>query len=128
LRSPRGCWRCEPPAITGAFHIVVAARHAQYTYLQAAQALTRYVDMHPGGKRLLLSISGDQISVMAGLPAISDEFGVLGLPEPLSDPFIAITAMLSSSRVALLPASCVRLHARLPSNAILRLIPTAELV
>jgi 4-amino-4-deoxy-L-arabinose transferase-like glycosyltransferase len=70
--------------VTGAFHIVVAARHAQYSYLQAAQALTRYIDTHPGGKRLLLSISGDQVSLMTKLPAITDDFGVIGLPERIA--------------------------------------------
>ncbi len=70
--------------VAGASHIIAAARHPQYTYVHAARALTQYVDTHPGGKRLLLSVSGDQITLMTGLPAISDDFGVLDLPQRIA--------------------------------------------
>lgn len=56
------------------------ARHPQYTLLRAANGLTRYMDQHPNGKRLLLSISGDQISLITHLPAICDDFGTVDLP------------------------------------------------
>lgn len=65
--------------ISGSFRIATAARHPQYTFLNAAQALTRYVDAHPNGNRLLLSVSGDQVSLMTGLPAICDDFGLSDL-------------------------------------------------
>ncbi len=52
------------------------ARHPQYTMLHAAEGLTAYVDAHPEqGRRLLLSISGDEITLMTHLPAICDDFG-----------------------------------------------------
>jgi 4-amino-4-deoxy-L-arabinose transferase-like glycosyltransferase len=55
-------------------------RHPEYTWLNAANALTRYVDHHPNGNRLLLSDSGDEITLTTGLPAICDEFGSWDLP------------------------------------------------
>ncbi len=58
------------------------ARHPQYTMLQAATGLTAYIDAHPdGAKRLLLSISGDEITLFTHLPAICDDFGTGGLDE-----------------------------------------------
>ncbi len=52
------------------------ARHPQYTLLDAAQGLTAYIDQHPdGGRRMLLSISGDEITLLTHLPAICDDFG-----------------------------------------------------
>lgn len=56
------------------------AFHPEYTMLRAANGITRYIDAHsPPGKRLLLSISGDEITLFTHLPAICDDFG----PEPL---------------------------------------------
>jgi 4-amino-4-deoxy-L-arabinose transferase-like glycosyltransferase len=54
--------------------------HPEYTWINAANALTRYIDLHPDGNRLLLSISGDQITLTTGLPAICDDFGPWDLP------------------------------------------------
>jgi hypothetical protein len=56
------------------------ATHPEYTFLNAAQNITRYIDQHPNGKRLLLSISGDEISLVTHLPAICDDFGTWDLP------------------------------------------------
>lgn len=56
------------------------ARHPEYTWLNAATDLTRYIDQHPNGNRLLLSISGDNITLITGLPAICDDFGTWDLP------------------------------------------------
>lgn len=55
-------------------------RHPQYTWVDAARALTAYVDAHPGSPRLLLATSGDEITLMTGLPAVNDDFGT-DLPE-----------------------------------------------
>jgi len=55
--------------------IVAWSRHPEYTWLNAANELTRYIDQHPNGNRLLLSISGDEITLITGLPAICDDFG-----------------------------------------------------
>ncbi len=56
------------------------ARHPEYTFVDAAERLTRYIDQHPNGKRLLLSISGDDITLITHLPAICDDFGTYDLP------------------------------------------------
>lgn len=58
--------------------------HPQYSFLAAAAQLTRYIDTHPNGKRLLVSISGDQISLFTHLPALCDDFGTTDLPEKLA--------------------------------------------
>ncbi len=57
------------------------AFHPQYTFVDAAENLTRYIDEHPNRNRLLLSISGSNIALVTGLPAICDDFGTLDLPE-----------------------------------------------
>jgi 4-amino-4-deoxy-L-arabinose transferase-like glycosyltransferase len=58
--------------------------HPQYTFVTAAENLTHYIDQHPNGKRLLVSISGDQITLVTGLPALCDDFGTQDLPEKLN--------------------------------------------
>jgi len=50
------------------------ALHPEYTFVNAAQQLTQYIDAHPNGKRLLLSISGDEIGLITHLPALCDDF------------------------------------------------------
>jgi hypothetical protein len=55
-------------------------RHPQYSWISAAGQLTRYIDAHPNGNRLLLSISGDNITLATHLPAICDDFGTWDLP------------------------------------------------
>ncbi len=51
------------------------AEHPEYTFVDAAQELTRYIDAHPNGNRLLVSISGDDITLMSHLPTLCDDFG-----------------------------------------------------
>jgi Dolichyl-phosphate-mannose-protein mannosyltransferase len=55
-------------------------RHPQYSWISAAKQLTQYIDQHPNGNRLLLSISGDNITLVTHLPAICDDFGTWDLP------------------------------------------------
>jgi hypothetical protein len=43
--------------------------------VNAAQRLTQYIDAHPNGKRLLVSVSGDQITLVTHLPTLCDDFG-----------------------------------------------------
>jgi hypothetical protein len=50
------------------------AAHPQYTFVHAAQQLTHYIDTHPNGNRLLVSISGDEITLVSHLPALCDDF------------------------------------------------------
>jgi len=51
------------------------AAHPEYSFVDAAQHLTQYIDAHPNGKRLLVSISGDQITLITHLPTLCDDFG-----------------------------------------------------
>lgn len=51
------------------------ATHPEYTFVNAAERLTRYIDQHPNGNRLLVSISGDEITLVTHLPALCDDFG-----------------------------------------------------
>jgi len=91
LVSRRGVWRIATTAIASvalAYCVMVNTRetvwfafHPQYTFVDAARNLTRYIDDHPSRNRLLLSISGSNISLITGLPAICDDFGTLDLPE-----------------------------------------------
>ncbi|MBV8630344.1 MAG: glycosyltransferase family 39 protein [Silvibacterium sp.] len=56
-------------------------RHPEYTWITAANRLTNYIDKHPDGNRLLLSVSGDNITLITHLPAICDDFGTWDLPK-----------------------------------------------
>jgi 4-amino-4-deoxy-L-arabinose transferase-like glycosyltransferase len=57
--------------------------HPEYTFANAAERLTQYIDTHPNGRRLLVSISGDQIMLATHLPAICDDYGVMPLAQKL---------------------------------------------
>ncbi len=58
--------------------------HPEYTFVTAARQLTRYIDAHPNGNRLLVSISGDEITMMTHLPSLCDDFGTEDLPAKLA--------------------------------------------
>ncbi|MGD0858180.1 MAG: hypothetical protein ABR912_02565 [Terracidiphilus sp.] len=64
-------------AVNGAWTLNYAL-HPEYTFVDAANRLTQYIDKHPNGNRLLLSISGDQITLVTHLPALCDDFGAPG--------------------------------------------------
>jgi hypothetical protein len=91
LQRRRGLWRLATAGIASAalaysvfvntHETIWFAFHPQYTFVDAARNLTRYIDDHPSSNRLLLSISGSNISLITGLPAICDDFGTLDLPE-----------------------------------------------
>jgi hypothetical protein len=51
------------------------AIHPEYTFVDTARRLTEYIDKHPNGNRLLVSISGDQITLVTHLPTLCDDFG-----------------------------------------------------
>jgi hypothetical protein len=70
-------------ALNGVSTIEYAA-HPQYTFLDAARQLTRYIDQHPNGNRMLVSISGDEITLMTYLPTLCDDFGTEDLPSKLA--------------------------------------------
>jgi hypothetical protein len=67
-------------AVVNAAWTLSYAAHPEYTYVSAARELTRYIDLHPNGKRLLVSISGDEITLATHLPTLCDDFGT----EPLA--------------------------------------------
>lgn len=55
-------------------------RHPDHSFIVAAKRLTRYIDQHPNGNRLLLSVSGANITLITHLPSICDDFGTYDLP------------------------------------------------
>jgi 4-amino-4-deoxy-L-arabinose transferase-like glycosyltransferase len=55
-------------------------RHTDHSFILAARRLTRYIDQHSNGNRMLLSISGANISLITHLPSICDDFGTYDLP------------------------------------------------
>ena len=59
------------------------ATHPEYTWVDAAEKLTRYIDTHPNGKRELVSVSGDDITLMTHLPTLCDEISFDDLGEKL---------------------------------------------
>ncbi len=65
-------------ALTAAFNGIQTlsyATHPEYTFVNAARRLTQYIDAHPNGNRQLVSISGDQITLVTQLPSLCDDFG-----------------------------------------------------
>jgi 4-amino-4-deoxy-L-arabinose transferase-like glycosyltransferase len=67
-------------AVNGASWIVRFTLHPQYSFVNAAHGLTDYIDAHPNGNRLLLSISADEIGLVTHLPGLCDDFGTDELP------------------------------------------------
>lgn len=61
----------------GAWHTVDFVLHPEYTWLSAAKQVKAIVEgeAKKGHPRLLLSISGSELSLMTGIPAICDDFG-----------------------------------------------------
>ncbi len=57
------------------------ATHPEYTLVNAATGLTQYIDAHPNGKRLMVSISGDEITLVTRLPTICDELSTEDLAQ-----------------------------------------------
>ena len=52
------------------------AAHPEYTFVTAAQKLTNYIDQHPNGNRLLVSISGDEITLITHVQTLCDDFSM----------------------------------------------------
>jgi 4-amino-4-deoxy-L-arabinose transferase-like glycosyltransferase len=66
--------------VDGTLRIADYVRHPEYTWLSAARGIEQYIDSHPAPNRLVLSISGDNLSLTTHLPAICDDFGSFDLP------------------------------------------------
>ncbi len=60
------------------------ALRPEYTLVPAVKKLTRFIDEHPNGKRLLLSTSSDEITLISHLPTICDDFGTQDLVSKLN--------------------------------------------
>jgi hypothetical protein len=58
--------------------------YPEYTFVNAARGIAAYVDKHPNGNRLVVSISGNDISLITGLPSLCDDFGTIDLPDKLA--------------------------------------------
>lgn len=56
-------------------------RSPQYTFAQAAEKVRAIVDAEKGHSRMVLSISGSDLTLMTGLPSICDDFGTLELDQ-----------------------------------------------
>ncbi len=97
--SPLRKWTFGPPArLLGLAVVLVAAvaaafngvqtlnyaAHPEYTFVDAAQRLTHYIDTHPNGKRMLVSDSGDEIALITHLPALCEDYGTLDLDAKLA--------------------------------------------
>lgn len=68
----------------GAAQTVRYTLRPQYTFVQAADAVVRFMDTHPNGRRMLVSVSGDEISMVTHLPALCDDFGTEPLPAKMA--------------------------------------------
>lgn len=68
-------------AVVHAAKTIEYATHPQYTWVNAAAQLTHYIDTHPNGKRELVSVSGDDITLMTHLPTLCDEISFEDLGE-----------------------------------------------
>ena len=90
----RGAARLAGLAVVGCAAIAVGvnsawtldyALHPEYSFVNAAERLTRYIDEHPNGNPLLVSVSGDEMMLVTHQPAINDLFTaespVLALPD-----------------------------------------------
>jgi hypothetical protein len=115
-------------AIHGGWQLIGFVRHPEYTFLSAANRVHDEVQREydeskakdgAGHSRLVLSISGSDISLMTGLPSICDDFGTMTLPDRVAtykpgwfatwndvedDKMDALSPMYRLVRVAALPA------------------------
>jgi 4-amino-4-deoxy-L-arabinose transferase-like glycosyltransferase len=60
--------------VLDAAQIAAFLRHRQYQFYSAAQSIRTIVDANPETHRLLLGSSGDQLSLMVGIPSINDGY------------------------------------------------------
>ncbi|MDP9038125.1 MAG: hypothetical protein M3O02_02480 [Acidobacteriota bacterium] len=67
--------------VRAATHTTQFLLHPEYTWLSAAHRVQDIVDREAksGHPRLLLSISGSELTLMTGVPSICDDFGTLNL-------------------------------------------------
>jgi hypothetical protein len=86
-RALAGCAAMVVTTAVAVFNGVVTLGYVadpEYTWVEAARNLTRYIDEHPNGNRLLVSISGDEITMITHLPSLCDDFGIEALQDKLA--------------------------------------------
>jgi hypothetical protein len=66
--------------IAGTIQIAGYVRYPEYTWWNAAQSIAHTIEQQPASQRVLLSISGDEIALMTGIPAICDDYGTWDVP------------------------------------------------
>ncbi len=106
-------------ALRSAWQTLGYVRRPEYTFEQAAEGVRRVVEADRGHNRLVLSISGSDLSLMTGLPSICDDFGTLDLVDRVAaykpgwyvawnqvddDKMDALTPFYRVERVAAFPA------------------------
>ncbi len=94
-------------------------RSPEYTFSNAAERIREIVAADPSHNRLVLSISGSNLSLMTGLPSICDDFGTMELSDRVrayqpgwyiawnqvdDDKMDALTPIYHLNRVAAFPA------------------------
>jgi len=110
-------------AVHGALMTLGFVLHPQYVWVSTAKQVRTIIDREraadPKHSRLLLSISGSEISLMTGVPSICDDFGTMELPDRVArykpgwfatwndvedDKLDALTPAYRLVRVATIPA------------------------
>lgn len=107
--------------IRGAEHTVSYLAHPEYTWVSAARRVATIVNREgqQGHPRLVLSISGSDMSLITGIPSICDDYGVLELAQRVAkyrpgwfatwnnvedDKMEALAPLYRLERVAAIPA------------------------
>jgi 4-amino-4-deoxy-L-arabinose transferase-like glycosyltransferase len=70
--------------VTDTVQVAGFLSHRRYDFLNAAQSIRTIVDGDPHAHRLLLGSSGDQLSLMVGIPAINDGYSSQDLSQKVS--------------------------------------------
>ncbi|WP_396269788.1 ArnT family glycosyltransferase [Granulicella cerasi] len=106
-------------SLPGMKYMLHIATHPTFEFRDAANEVARIVRAEPNHSRLILSISGSDITLMTGLPSIDDDFGTLDLAERVKlyrpgwyvawnelddDKMDALTPLYNPVRVAAIPA------------------------
>jgi hypothetical protein len=60
------------------------ALHPRYSFVEAAEDLTQFIDAHPNGNRILVSNSGDSITLVTHLPALCFNWGTMDVASKLA--------------------------------------------
>jgi len=59
------------------------AANPEYTFVNAVDGIAQYIDAHPNGNRMVVSISGDEITLISQVRAMCDDFAIDNLDDRL---------------------------------------------